>query len=95
MQTSRACVIACYASFVVFVIGIAGYFGYSTHYKYWNPTSPDSRTGHIYPHNDHGTVVYLNEKELLTIQVLDGAMWTGMLGFFIGGSFAGFFRNKK
>ena len=95
MQTSRAWAIVCYASFVLAVIGLAGDFGYSTHYKNWNPTSPDPRTGHIYPHNNRGTIVYLNKEELLTMQLLDGAIWAGFLGFFVGGSFAGFFRSRK
>ncbi len=94
MQKSRVWAIVCYASWVIGVIGLAGLFGFSTHYMYANPTSPSPRTGHIYPYKNRGTVVYLKKEELLSIRLLDGALWVGMAGFVVGGAFAGFFRGK-
>ena len=87
--------IICYFSFGVAVLGLAALYGYSTHYTYANPKAPEPQSGRIYPHNNHGAVVYLNEDELLTIRLAGGALIVGMIGFVGAGQLAGEFRRRK
>ncbi len=92
---TRVWKILSYLCFGVGVIGMAAIFNFSTHYGNANPTTADPGSGRIYPHNYHGRVVYLNEDELLTMRLAEGALVIGVVGFVVAGRLAGLFRSKK
>jgi hypothetical protein len=87
--------IVSYVCFVISAIGMAADFNFSTSYSRANPTSPDARSGRIYPHNERGRVVFLNRDELVTVQLSEGATYLGIVGFLVAGSLGGLFRGKK
>ena|ERR1700754_3279621 len=54
-------------------------------YQQSNPKVPDARTGHIYPHNVHGSVRYYSEHELHVLRDLwmGGALFGLAVGAFV------------
>ena len=79
---------------VLGALGLAGCFYYSINYGNHNPTTPDSRSGRIHPYNYHGTVVYLNDDELMRIRLSEGALYIGVLGFIVLGAHVYGFRKQ-
>lgn len=58
-------------------------------YQHSSPRAPDARSGHIYPHNVHGSVRYYSEHELHVLRDL----WMGSMLFGVAvGTFVKYVR---
>ena len=58
-------------------------------YQHSSPKAPDARSGHIYPHNVHGSVRYYSEHELHVLRDL----WMGSMLFGVAvGTFVKYVR---
>ena len=62
------------AAVLIFLVGIATSIAASSH----NPRQPDPLTGHLYPINNHGFVVYVTRPDHFRI---NGMIWGGWGAF--------------
>ena len=67
-------------------LSLAFLFWLNSHYFSTYPRVPDSQSGNIYPLDNNGTFVYLNETEnskMLAAKTLFWGTWLGAGGFYI------------
>src|SRR5438445_12844211 len=74
-----------------FLLTVFGYLAAFEHFDGTRPTTPSTENGRFIPQNNHGHIVYLNDRERKQLLALQ----EGAIGFFLAATVAGYFYKKE